>query len=130
MKSTSFVKSHSVEKRSRAIAAMRLDSREGDHFKVSSPTLKANQRSFEVRRNESGTVVCNCPEFVLTLPKRCEHILAVKFALVEKNTEPSAARAGVSIELSPVDGAGGNSTNTESRRSERGEQLSERIEAN
>src|SRR5688500_13243512 len=134
MKSTSINRSHGVEKRAKAIAAMGLVSRQGDHFEVSSPSLRANQRSFEVRRNEFGTVVCNCPEFLSAMssgePERCEHILAVKFALVEKNTETTAATAGVSIELSSANGVEGSSTKTESRRSERGEQLSEKVGAN
>lgn len=134
MKSTSNIKSHGVEKRAKAIAAMGLVSREDDHFQVSSPNLRADQRSFEVKRNELGAVECNCQQFLSGLNSgshyRCEHILAVKFALVEKNTEASAGKAGVSIDLSSTDTVEGNRTNTESRKSERGEQLSEKAKAN
>jgi hypothetical protein len=123
MKPISNLKSPATEKRAKAIAAMGLVSREGDHFLVSSPGLRGEQRSFEVKRNESGSVVCTCPWFLSSIdsgtPDRCEHILAVKFALNEKNTEASSAGQ-----------AGGRITKTESRRSERGEQTNETATVN
>jgi hypothetical protein len=134
MKPTSNLKSPATEKRAKAIAAMGLVSRHGDHFEVSSPSLRADRRSFEVRRNEFGTVVCNCTEFLSGLssgsPDRCEHILAVKFALVEKNTEPSLRKVESSLEPSSVAATEGNTTNTESRLSERGVQAGETRRAN
>jgi hypothetical protein len=79
------------EKRAKSIAAMGLVNREGDLFLVSTPSLRGRQNSYEVRRDEAGRIRCNCLEFeeaVIEDSKfRCEHILAVKYALIEKNTE-------------------------------------------
>jgi len=116
------------QKRAKAIAAMGLVDREGDHFLVSTPSLKNNKESFEVRRDDSGVVICNCSDFVKAAsngsPIRCEHILAVKFALTARNTEPTARLAEASLSrstvISPADGI----KKTESRKSERGEQTS------
>jgi hypothetical protein len=81
------------EKRAKSIAAMGLVNREGDKFRVSTPSLRGKQTSYEVWRDESGKIRCNCLEFeeaAVTDPGfRCEHILAVKYALVAKNTEPA-----------------------------------------
>ncbi len=79
------------EKRARSIAAMGLVNRDGDLFRVSTPSLRGRQNSYEVRRDEAGKIRCNCLEFeeaVIEDSKfRCEHILAVKYALIEQNTE-------------------------------------------
>ncbi len=81
------------DKRARSIAAMGLVNREGDRFRVSTPSLRGKQTSYEVWRDEVGKIRCNCLEFeeaAVTEPGfRCEHILAVKYALVAKNTEPA-----------------------------------------
>ena len=110
------------EKRAKAIAAMGLVNRVGDHFTVSSPGLRGSKDSL-VRRDEAGSVVCDCGEFAAAAlvgePIRCEHIMAVKFSLVAKNTEPA-------LKNIPVEQADRNEEEkellTESRRSERGEQ--------
>ncbi|MFN6963341.1 MAG: Rad52/Rad22 family DNA repair protein [Pyrinomonadaceae bacterium] len=78
------------EKRARAISAMGLVVREGDKFLVSTPALRGQSVSYEVRRDETNRVVCNCPEFSefgRAVGYRCEHIMAVKFALQARNTE-------------------------------------------
>ncbi len=79
------------EKRAKSIAAMGLVNREGEKFRVSTPSLRGRQTSYEVRRDEDGKIRCNCLEFeeaaVSDSGFRCEHILAVKYALVAKNTE-------------------------------------------
>jgi Rad52/22 family double-strand break repair protein len=81
------------DKRAQGIAAMGLVQREGDKFSVSAPTLRGRKASFEVWRDEAGKVRCNCPEFeeqsANDTTYRCEHILAVKHALLLKNTEGS-----------------------------------------
>lgn len=78
-------------KRAKSISAMGLVNREGDRFSVSTPSLRGRQTSYEVKRDDAGKIRCNCLEFeeaVIEDSKfRCEHILAVKFALVEQNTE-------------------------------------------
>ncbi|MGI8542669.1 MAG: Rad52/Rad22 family DNA repair protein [Aridibacter sp.] len=78
-------------KRAKSISAMGLVNREGDLFRVSTPSLRGRQISYEVKRDDAGKIRCNCLEFeeaVIEDSKfRCEHILAVKFALVEQNTE-------------------------------------------
>src|SRR5947209_13086757 len=69
------------EERAKAIQAMGLVNREGDYFRVFTPSIKGQEKWFEVRRNEAGAVICNCPEFIsegATKGFRCEHILAVK----------------------------------------------------
>lgn len=80
------------DKRARSIAAMGLVNREGDKFRVSTPSLRGKQNSYEVWRDDEAKIRCNCLEFeeaaVTDSGFRCEHILAVKYALVAKNTEP------------------------------------------
>jgi hypothetical protein len=89
------------EKRAKSIAAMGLVNREADKFRVSTPSLRGKQTSYEVWRNEVGKIRCNCLEFEELAADdaafRCEHILAVKYALVSKNTE-SAAKQPVKVE--------------------------------
>lgn len=82
------------EKRAQAIAAMGLVTREGDRFRVATPGLRNKQQSYEVWRDENAKVRCTCLEFEEGVAEnaafRCEHILAVKFSLLAKNTEPAA----------------------------------------
>ncbi len=81
------------EKRAKSIAAMGLVNREGDRFHVLTPSLRGRQSSYEVWRDETNRIRCSCLEFeeaaVSDSGFRCEHILAVKYALVAKNTEPA-----------------------------------------
>jgi hypothetical protein len=101
------------EKRAMAIHAMGLVNRLGDHFRVFTPSIKGQEKWFEVRRDDSGSVICDCPEFVsepAVKGFRCEHILAVKFALL-KQQEVKAK----SLEVNDQ---------TESREVQRGEQES------
>ena len=82
------------DKRAQGIAAMGLVNREGDRFRVTTPTLRGRRASYEVWRDEQGQVRCTCLEFEeqsATDPRyRCEHILAVKHAVLNKNTEAAA----------------------------------------
>lgn len=119
------------EKRAKSIAAMGLVNREGDHFSVSTPSLRGKQSSYEVRRDEMGRIRCNCLEFeeaaVSDPAFRCEHILAVKYALVAKNTEPATKQPiNVSTEIEVVSN---DKSATESRVSTRGEQKTAEISA-
>jgi Rad52/22 family double-strand break repair protein/SWIM zinc finger len=102
------------EKRAMSIAAMGLVNRQGDKFMVSTPSLRGKQTSYQVWRDEMGKIRCNCLEFeemaVEEANFRCEHILAVKFALAQKNSEP--------ITKQKV----GKRTESESRESKLGEQ--------
>jgi hypothetical protein len=79
------------EKRAQSIAAMGLVNRENDRFRVSTPSLRGRQTSFEVWRDHEGKIRCNCLEFeesvVTDSAFRCEHILAVKYSLITKNSE-------------------------------------------
>ncbi|MEJ7846612.1 MAG: Rad52/Rad22 family DNA repair protein [Pyrinomonadaceae bacterium] len=115
------------EKRGKAIAAMGLVDRDGDHFNVAVPNLRGRQTSYRVRRDETGTIRCNCFEFEEIIAGdssfRCEHILAVKQALVAKNTEPTARANGKET----VSSESKQKTTTESRLSERGEQETESV---
>jgi hypothetical protein len=92
------------DKRAQGIAAMGLVNREGDRFRVTTPTLRGRRASYEVWRDETGRVRCTCLEFeeqTATDPRyRCEHILAVKHAVLNKNTE-AAAKQSHALEAAP-----------------------------
>jgi hypothetical protein len=79
------------DKRAQGIAAMGLVTREGDRFRVATPTLRGRKSSYEVWRDDAGKVRCSCLEYeeqaVEDTTFRCEHILAVKHSLLAKNTE-------------------------------------------
>jgi hypothetical protein len=79
------------DKRAQGIAAMGLVNREGDRFRVTTPSLRGRRSSYEVWRDEAGRVRCSCLEFEeqsTSEPSfRCEHILAVKHSLLQKNSE-------------------------------------------
>lgn len=125
------------DKRAKSIAAMGLVNREADKFLVSTPSLRGKQTSYEVWRDEAGKIRCNCLEFeesaAVDSAFRCEHILAVKYALVAKNTE-SATKQPVKvetlIEVKPAQVAAKDENETESRPSKRGEQKSDEVQEN
>lgn len=79
------------DKRAQGIAAMGLVTREGDRFRVATPTLRGRKSSYEVWRDDAGKVRCSCLEYEEQAQEdasfRCEHILAVKHSLLAKNTE-------------------------------------------
>lgn len=79
------------DKRAQGIAAMGLVTREGDRFRVTTPSLRGKRSSYEVWRDDAGKVRCSCLEFeeqsVEDPTFRCEHILAVKHSLLAKNSE-------------------------------------------
>src|ERR1044072_6514136 len=79
------------DKRAQGIAAMGLVTREGDRFRVATPSLRGRKASYEVWRDETAKVPCSCLAFeeqaTADASFRCEHILAVKHSLLEKNTE-------------------------------------------
>lgn len=95
------------DKRAQGIAAMGLVTREGDRFRVTTPSLRGRRASYEVWRDEAGKVRCSCLEFEEQAAEdaayRCEHILAVKHSLLAKNTEAAAKQqpgkpaAGVAV---------------------------------
>ncbi|HEY9286197.1 MAG TPA: Rad52/Rad22 family DNA repair protein [Pyrinomonadaceae bacterium] len=79
------------DKRAQGIAAMGLVNREGDRFRVTTPSLRGKRTSYEVWRDETGRVRCSCLEFeemsAGDASFRCEHVLAVKHALVARTSE-------------------------------------------
>jgi hypothetical protein len=79
------------DKRAQGIAAMGLVNREGDRFRVTTPSLRGRRASYEVWRDDAGKVRCTCLEFeehsADDSTYRCEHILAVKHALLNKSSE-------------------------------------------
>src|SRR5215208_1153289 len=93
------------DKRAQGIAAMGLVNREGDRFRVTTPTLRGRRASYEVWRDDAGRVRCTCLEFEeqsATEPRyRCEHILAVKHAVLNKNTETAAKQTAASKTSAP-----------------------------
>lgn len=85
------------DKRAQGIAAMGLVNREGDRFKVTTPSLRGKRTAYEVWRDEAGRVRCSCLEFEeesgTDAQYRCEHILAVKHSLRTGNCEPVTKQA-------------------------------------
>jgi len=124
------------EKRAKSIAAMGLVNREGDRFCVSTPSLRGRQTVYNVWRDANGKIRCNCLEFeessVNDSGFRCEHILAVKYALVAKNTESVTKqplnKVTTEIEIKSKAVSTDKST-TESRESTRGEQKTDEVSA-
>ena len=106
------------EKKAKAIEAMGLVNRDRGHFRVFTPTIKGREKWFEVRRNEAGAVICDCPDFTNdggTNGFRCEHILAVKYALLAEQEAAGSLKVNYQAE---------------SRESRRGEQESRLSKAN
>ncbi|HYO62455.1 MAG TPA: Rad52/Rad22 family DNA repair protein [Pyrinomonadaceae bacterium] len=103
------------DKRAQGIAAMGLVNREGDRFRVTTPSLRGRRASYEVWRDDSGKVRCSCLEFeeqsVEDSAFRCEHILAVKHALLNKNTE--AVTKASAQQAAPAEGVAGAKAETE-----------------
>ncbi|MDQ3803492.1 MAG: Rad52/Rad22 family DNA repair protein [Acidobacteriota bacterium] len=97
------------DKRAQGIAAMGLVNREGDRFRVTTPSLRGRRASYEVWRDEAGKVRCTCLEFEEQSAHepsfRCEHILAVKHALLNKSTEAAAKQAAVKPAAPQAQGA-------------------------
>ncbi len=85
------------DKRAQGIAAMGLVNRVGDRFRVTTPTLRGRRASYEVWRDDAGQVRCTCLEFeeqsATDSRYRCEHILAVKHAVLNKNTEAASKQS-------------------------------------
>lgn len=79
------------DKRAQGIAAMGLVARDGDRFRVQTPSLRGRRTNYEVWRDEQNRVRCSCLEFeeqsATDATFRCEHILAVKHSLVARNAE-------------------------------------------
>ncbi len=124
-----------IEKRAKSIAAMGLVNREGDKFRVSTPSLRGRQTSYEVRRDDSDKIRCNCLEFeeaaVSDAGFRCEHILAVKYALVAKNTESATkqpVKVETQVEVQPTEVVSEDKSATESSESTHGEQKADEVQ--
>ncbi|MDX6270839.1 MAG: hypothetical protein QOD28_2062 [Acidobacteriota bacterium] len=112
------------DKRAQGIAAMGLVTREGDRFRVTTPSLRGKRSSYEVWRDDAGKVRCSCLEFEEQSAEdatfRCEHVLAVKHSLIAKNSEAvtkqqpqtPAARAAAT---EPAETPNTNSTASEKR---------------
>ena len=100
------------DKRAQGIAAMGLVTREGDRFRVATPSLRGRTASYEVWRDDAGRVRCSCLEYEEHAGEdqafRCEHILAVKHSLLAKNSEAvtkqqpeTAVTANVEMAVAP-----------------------------
>ena len=104
---SNFVKNKNLmverEQRAMSIATLGLVNREGAKFMVSTPSLPGKQTMFEVYRDDAGQIRCNCLEYANAAQEapgfRCEHILAVKFALFQKNSEAVTKQKVVSLRL-------------------------------
>ena len=97
------------DKRAQGIAAMGLVNREGDRFRVTTPSLRGRRSSYEVWRDEAGKVRCSCLEFEEQSASdafyRCEHILAVKHALLNKSSEAVTKQQPATKPAAPPRGA-------------------------
>src|ERR1041384_1471465 len=84
------------DKRAQGIAAMGLVTREGDRFRVTTPSLRGKRTQYEVWRDEAGKVRCSCLEYTeqsaADAGYRCEHILAVKHTLTAKPAEAAQTK--------------------------------------
>ncbi len=94
----------SIVKRAKTIAANGLVKRTGDCFSVYSDSKLSNTQQTIVKRNEEGIICCNCNTFLKTFELdrtfRCEHIMAVKFAIQTKNTENFVSNKPVITKIS------------------------------
>jgi len=123
------------DKRAQGIAAMGLVTREGDRFRVATPTLRGRKSSYEVWRDDAGKVRCSCLEYeeqaTVDASFRCEHILAVKHSLLAKNTEAvTKQQPAASAELAEAPVAVEPNTNTdasEKRASKKALNVAERL---
>lgn len=95
------------DKRAQGIAAMGLVTREGDRFRVATPTLRGRKSSYEVWRDDAGKVRCSCLEYEEQATSdaafRCEHILAVKHSLLARNTEAVTKQQPVATPVASSD---------------------------
>ncbi len=89
------------DKRAQGIAAMGLVTREGDRFRVMTPSLRGKRTNYEVWRDEAGKVRCSCLEFAeqaaVDPAFRCEHILAVKHSLTAKQAEAATQQPSPNV---------------------------------
>jgi predicted nucleic acid-binding Zn finger protein len=73
------------------IASNGLVKRTGDYFTVYSDESEGSTTIAKVNKLRDGAIACNCTEYLVQATKqidfKCEHILAVKFAIGLKNTE-------------------------------------------
>jgi predicted nucleic acid-binding Zn finger protein len=80
------------DKRAKSIAAMGWSIAMAIVFTFRRRAFAVVKRLTTYGATKSGKIRCNCLEFeeaaVTDSGFRCEHILAVKYALVAKNTEP------------------------------------------
>ncbi|MDT5063605.1 MAG: hypothetical protein QOH63_4064 [Acidobacteriota bacterium] len=104
------------DKRAQGIAAMGLVTREGDRFRVATPSLRGRTASYEVWRDEAGRVRCSCLEYEEHAGEdqtfRCEHILAVKHSLLAKNSEAVTKQQPENAVAATVETAVAPNTNT------------------
>ncbi|MDT4955642.1 MAG: hypothetical protein QOJ02_3780 [Acidobacteriota bacterium] len=104
------------DKRAQGIAAMGLVTREGDRFRVATPSLRGRTASYEVWRDEAGRVRCSCLEYEEHAGEdqtfRCEHILAVKHSLLAKNSEAVTKQQPESAVTATVETTVAPNTNT------------------
>lgn len=100
-----------LDRKAGALARMGAVARVGGLFRVSNPSGVVHRKLFYTVERIDGVITCDCESFRSDAGVRCEHIRAVKFAIAERNAEPSLRAS-----------SGGVSTVTESGPPEPGEQ--------
>jgi hypothetical protein len=74
-----------LDRKAAVLARMGLVTRVNSHFRVSNPSgVSGHQLSYKLERGPDGSICCDCGG---GSAYRCEHIRAVKLAIVERNTE-------------------------------------------
>jgi predicted nucleic acid-binding Zn finger protein len=94
------------DKRGQSLASMGLVERDGDKFNVTVPQKDdKTPLVFIVGRESGGKIFCNCDTFATKSPNdsgfRCEHILAVKHALVAKSVKNDNVPETPAQQISP-----------------------------
>ncbi|MBK7709052.1 MAG: hypothetical protein IPJ30_25700 [Acidobacteria bacterium] len=103
--------------RAMAIADLGLVTREGDRFVVSVPQFSDAASDFYVWRDADARIRCSCraAQDCTDLQFRCEHMLAVKFAIKNRNSEPTSKRSRAASGGNVVDIASGKARREERR---------------
>jgi predicted nucleic acid-binding Zn finger protein len=95
------------EKRARTMAALGLVTNRGSHYQVMGPRQGRTRVTYTVWRARDGKPHCTCPEFRDQAASGanfyCEHILAVKYAVLAQKQDNGAAGEAAHEEAAQAD---------------------------
>lgn len=93
------------EKRARTMAALGLVTNRGSHYQVMGPRQGRTRVTYTVWRARDGKPHCTCPEYRDQAANGatfyCEHILAVKYAVLAQQQDAGAQAANKNTEAEP-----------------------------